>query len=256
MGAGCSNRGTNAPAQPSGEQPTAIEQPSAPTAQAEVKLARSDQLGEYLTDGKGMTLYLFNKDATDKSACVGQCLVNWPIFYGQDLKVPESLNKADFGETVTPDGQKISTYMGWPLYYYIADKKPGDTLGEDVGKVWYVIKPKYSLQFATDAGGNYMVDGRGMTLYLFTNDSKDKSVCAGQCLVNWPPFYDADLILPSVWNKADFGETTTPDGQKITTFKGWPLYYYVNDKVRGDKTGQGVGGVWYVIDPTKQAAAK
>jgi predicted lipoprotein with Yx(FWY)xxD motif len=259
MGAGCFNRGTQAPAAPSGGQPTTIEQPSTPTtptAQAEIKLAKSDTLGEYFTDGKGMTLYLYTKDTADKSVCEGQCLVNWPIFYGQDLKIPEGLNKADFGETVTPDGQKISTYKGWPLYYFIKDKKPGDTLGEDVGKVWYVMKANYSVLFVTDASGNHLVDGRGNTLYLYTKDTANKSVCEGQCLVNWPAFYAEDLVLPSTWNKADFAEIERADKVEQNSFKGWPLYYYVNDKARGDKTGQGVGGVWYVIDPDKQAAAK
>jgi predicted lipoprotein with Yx(FWY)xxD motif len=26
-----------------------------------------------------------------------------------------------------------------PLYYYIKDAKPGDTIGQGVGSVWYVI---------------------------------------------------------------------------------------------------------------------
>lgn len=258
IGAGCSYRATP-PAQPGGEKPSVSEQNGAPVAaRSEIKLARNDTSGEFFTDGKGMTLYLFNKDTADKSVCVGQCLSYWPIFYGgADLVIPGSLNKADFGETTTPDGQKITTYQGWPLYYYIGDKNPGDTLGENVNKVWFVMKPKYSVQFVADDSGNRLVDGRGRTLYLFTKDSKGKSVCEGQCLVNWPPFYEpaSDLIIPSTWSKADFGETTTLSGQKIATYKGWPLYYYINDKARGDKTGQGVGGVWFTIDQDKQAAA-
>ena len=40
-----------------------------------------------------------------------------------------------------PDGTVQATYNGWPLYYYAKDKQPGDTTGQDVGKVWYVIAP-------------------------------------------------------------------------------------------------------------------
>jgi predicted lipoprotein with Yx(FWY)xxD motif len=28
-----------------------------------------------------------------------------------------------------------------------------------------------------------------------------------------------------------------------------PLYYYIKDQAPGDTTGQGVGGVWYVLSP-------
>ena len=36
--------------------------------------------------------------------------------------------------------------------------------------------------------GKILVDGKGMTLYIFTNDQPDKSNCTGDCLVKWPPF--------------------------------------------------------------------
>jgi hypothetical protein len=31
--------------------------------------------------------------------------------------------------------------MGWPLYYYSADKAPGDTNGYGFNKLWYVMSP-------------------------------------------------------------------------------------------------------------------
>ena len=36
------------------------------------------------------------------------------------------------------------TYNGWPLYYFIKDKAPGDTMGQDVkgfGAEWYLVMP-------------------------------------------------------------------------------------------------------------------
>ena len=47
------------------------------------------------------------------------------------------------------------------------------------------------------------------------------------------------------------GTITRDDGTTQTTYKGYPLYYWQNDKKRGDVTGQDVGKVWYVIDPAK-----
>ena len=47
----------------------------------------------------------------------------------------------------------------------------------------------------------------------------------------------------------DFGTITREDGQKQTTFRGFPLYYWVNDKAAGDTLGQNVNSVWFVVDP-------
>lgn len=34
------------------------------------------------------------------------------------------------------------TYNGWPLYYFARDKQAGDTTGQGVGQVWYVVSPQ------------------------------------------------------------------------------------------------------------------
>ena len=49
------------------------------SAGAGVKVAvASSGLGRILVDGRGRTLYLFQKDKRGQSACVGQCTVFWP----------------------------------------------------------------------------------------------------------------------------------------------------------------------------------
>ena len=35
--------------------------------------------------------------------------------------------------------------------------------------------------------GQILVDGKGMTLYMFTKDKNNVSNCSGSCLVKWPP---------------------------------------------------------------------
>ncbi|MBW5448148.1 hypothetical protein GE107_18990 [Cohnella sp. CFH 77786] len=209
----------------------------------------------YLTDGNGMALYLFTKDMADLNSCVGQCLANWPVFGADRLLLADGLDGKDFGSFIRADGTKQITYKGWPLYYWVKDTKPGDITGEGVGKVWYLIKqPFYTVTVGTDPKlGNYLVDANGMTLYYFDKDPKGTSVCSGDCLANWPAFHADKIAVPSGLKAEDFGEIIRPDGAKQTTFKGYPLYYWVKDTKRGDTTGHEVGKVWFVVDPDKFA---
>lgn len=223
-----------------------------------LSLKQSDSLGSYLTDAKGMTLYYFTKDAADVNSCVGQCLANWPIFNANNFTVPAEFSAADFKVFVRADGKEQLTYKGWPLYYWVKDLKAGDTTGDNVGKVWFVIKPSnggVALGTKTDLG-NYLTDANGMTLYYYDKDTKGVSNCSGKCLEKWPLFYAPNIAPPTGVNSADFGTLIRTDGNMQTTYKGFPLYYWVDDKKMGDTTGQDVGHVWYVIDPAKFSGTK
>ena len=106
-----------------------------------VKVAKKDGIGSYLTDIKGMTLYYFKKDSPGKSACEGPCVENWPLFFRETIAPKDGLAASDFGTITRPDGKKQTTYKGMPLYYFVKDTKPGDTLGQGVKDVWYVVNP-------------------------------------------------------------------------------------------------------------------
>ena len=207
----------------------------------------------YLTDSKGMTLYYYTKDADGQSACYGNCATSWPIFYADSVSVPSGLNAGDFGTITRTDNTRQTTYLGWPLYYWFKDKSPGEMTGEGVGKVWYVLDvPAYTIMISTNATlGNYLVDGNGNTLYWFTKDSVGQSACTGDCIKNWPAFTTSSVVVPSALKTVDFSTITRADGTKQVAYKGYPLYYWVKDKKRGDVTGQDVNKVWYVIDPAK-----
>ncbi|TCP21068.1 putative lipoprotein with Yx(FWY)xxD motif [Scopulibacillus darangshiensis] len=100
-----------------------------------------------------------------------------------------------------------------------------------------------------DKVGSYLADAKGMTLYVFKKDKKGVSNCKGECLKKWPVFYAKDMDMPEGYNKSDFGTITRKDtGKKQTTYKGYPLYYFFKDKAKGDIKGQGVKGVWYVVN--------
>jgi predicted lipoprotein with Yx(FWY)xxD motif len=95
--------------------------------------------------------------------------------------------------------------------------------------------------------GTYLVDQKGMTLYIFDKDKEaGKSACYGGCAKSWPPFApeagQAKATEP-------LSIITRDDGTKQYAYKGKPLYYYAKDKKAGDTTGDAVGKVWWIAKP-------
>lgn len=97
--------------------------------------------------------------------------------------------------------------------------------------------------------GTILVDGNGMTLYLYTKDTPNTSNCYNACATAWPPLF-ADSPAAVSGLPGTLSTTTRTDGKKQVTYNGWPLYYYVKDTKVGDVTGQNVGQVWFVINPS------
>jgi predicted lipoprotein with Yx(FWY)xxD motif len=106
-----------------------------------IQLQVKEGMGSYLVDSKGMSLYYFKKDSPGVSACKGECLTKWPVFYTEKVVVQKPLKKKDFGVFARDDGKKQTTYKGLPLYYFFKDTKPGEMNGEGVNNVWGVIYP-------------------------------------------------------------------------------------------------------------------
>lgn len=92
----------------------------------------------YVTDTKGMTLYTFDKDTASQSTCYDKCAQTWPPYVVSGT-VPTTL-PAHIGTTKRTDGSVEYTWNTMPLYYYIGDKKSGDTTGDGVGGVWHLAK--------------------------------------------------------------------------------------------------------------------
>jgi predicted lipoprotein with Yx(FWY)xxD motif len=118
--------------------------PAAPAAGAAavVDVGQNATLGSFLVDSKGMTLYLYTKDSPNTSNCYATCATAWPPLLTSGAPVAGTgVNAAMLGTTKRTDGTMEVTYNGWPLYYWVNDKKPGDTTGENVQNVWFVITP-------------------------------------------------------------------------------------------------------------------
>lgn len=230
-------------------------------------------LGRVMTGEGGRTLYFFAPDVDGKSNCNGGCATTWPVFYKETPTLGDGLTAADFTTITRTDGSKQTAFKGWPLYYFRNDAKAGDVNGENVGNVWQVAKPNYTVLVASrqlvgnngisylfdtkEGTGNslYLVDNVGRTLYLFTPDKKDRNTFTRADLSNntvWPVFEGSIGEIPSTLNKADFG-TISVFGKTQITYKGWPLYYFGNDMaVRGSTKGVSVPrpGVWPVVYKT------
>jgi len=98
--------------------------------------------------------------------------------------------------------------------------------------------------------GGFLVDGAGMTLYIFANDPPDTSTCNTGCVDTWPPLLAgaSGFTLQGDLDPTDYNVATRDDGSSQITYQGQPLYYYAGDSAPGDTNGDGIGGVWFTVD--------
>jgi len=108
------------------------------------------------------------------------------------------------------------------------------------------------LKVAESKLGPIVVDGKGLSVYYFTKDTKDSgtSACTGGCLTAWPPVTTTAAAPSAEGVTGTLGTITTPDGKKQVTINGMPIYYFEKDKAAGDVLGQGVNSVWYLVAPS------
>src|SRR5215211_692493 len=114
--------------------------PEEPQDDATVFVRQNEELGPYLSDEAGMTLYLFTKDTTPgESTCYDQCAENWPPFTADEpLTLPGDV-EGTLTTITRDDGSTQVAYNDIPLYYFAEDQAPGDVLGQGVGDVWFVV---------------------------------------------------------------------------------------------------------------------
>jgi predicted lipoprotein with Yx(FWY)xxD motif len=99
--------------------------------------------------------------------------------------------------------------------------------------------------------GPVLFDGRNRALYLFTRDVRNRSRCYGECAVAWPPFRakNRPRAMRGV-RQSLLGTVRRRDGSRQVTYKGQPLYFYVDDP-RGQVLCNDVpefGGTWYAVN--------
>jgi predicted lipoprotein with Yx(FWY)xxD motif len=100
---------------------------------------RKTPLGTVLVDGRGHTLYLFEKDHNGLSTCTTACAQYWPALTSHGTPragsgVQQSLLRIGRADQVL--------YASHPLYTFAGDKHAGQTSGEGLtnfGAGWYAL---------------------------------------------------------------------------------------------------------------------
>jgi len=92
-----------------------------------------------------------------------------------------------------------------------------------------------------------LVGSNGMTLYIFDKDTAGagKSVCNGPCAQNWPPL----VAATGAGSSGEWTVIARDDGSKQWAYKGKPVYFWAKDQKAGDRTGDGVNGIWHLAKP-------
>lgn len=114
-----------------------------------------------------------------------------------------------------------------------------------------------SISMTSGSHGSYLTGPSGRALYLWVADTNGKSACSGACAKVWPPVVTRGSAVAAHGVKAsDLGTVTRTGGVKQVTYKGHPLYYFIEDSSAGMTKGQGndgFGARWWLVSPTGSA---
>jgi predicted lipoprotein with Yx(FWY)xxD motif len=101
--------------------------------------------------------------------------------------------------------------------------------------------------------GSILFGPRRQAIYLFDKETSDSSQCYGACGEAWPPVLTkGDPGAGDGVEAKLLGTTERDDGSTQVTYRGHPLYYYVDDPA-GEVLCHNVdefGGRWLVVEPS------
>jgi predicted lipoprotein with Yx(FWY)xxD motif len=97
-------------------------------------------------------------------------------------------------------------------------------------------------------GKTLLANMRGRTLYRLSVERRGHFICTnGACLALWKPLVVARGTKPA--GAHSLGTVKRPDGRLQVTYKGGPLYTFVQDRKPGQMKGDGFKdvGVWHAV---------
>jgi len=130
--------------------------------------------------------------------------------------------------------------------------------GTASGKATGSAKPVKVEAAGVPGVGKVLVTSKGYTLYMFAPDNHRAVTCTGTCAGTWPPLMlpaGAAPLAGSGVKQSLLGSAPDPEGGRVVTYNGWPLYGYTGDVQPGQATGQDIdlnGGDWYVMRASGQ----
>ena len=103
---------------------------------------RSSRFGRMLWGPKQQAIYIFERDARNRTRCYGECAKAWPPVYTKGRPIAGSgVRPSLLGSIRRRDGRRQVTYAGKPLYFY-AHEGPRQVLCHNVnlnGGLWWVV---------------------------------------------------------------------------------------------------------------------
>ncbi len=228
-------------------------------------------LGLLLTTKQDESVYVFDRDTADSTACDTDCMTTWvPL-------VAPRLAQAQGAWTIfqRAPGVRQWVYRGKPLYTYRLDEGSWSQQGTDQrgwSNVYTHAAPRFPESFTVQPtfAGEVLADALGMTIYTYRcgDDSIDQlacdhpddtqvyrmAMCGGgdpqRCLQHWPYVVagaDEESINRS-WRIARidpltgrFADASAPNALRVWTFRDRPIYTYGGDNEPGDVNGGGTG---------------
>jgi predicted lipoprotein with Yx(FWY)xxD motif len=233
-------------------------------------ISTGEVLESFRADKDGFALYIFDADLLNESACYGlngdSCITAWPpLLADTGAKPTSAMSVLDLA-----NGQQQWAYKGKALYFFAGDTAAGDSNGANIGNVWHLANKLPAIQRVVDdisrlsSTGEVSVllpnvdnnnalevsqnDKDQFTLYTFDNDEAGISNCNDGCAVAWPPFIASEDETAS----GAFSKTARTDGNMQWAYNDKPLYFFGSDAEKGDMNGDGVGGVWHIIQPAAE----
>jgi predicted lipoprotein with Yx(FWY)xxD motif len=145
LAAGCGNNSDSGASGSGGYGSGAAAPTSNPASGVATITVASTKIGMILVDGSGRTLYLFEKDQPNQSACAGACVAAWPVDQSSGTpKAGSDVTASLLGTIKRGDGSTQVTYNKHPLYYFARDSGPGQQSGQGIdafGAKWFVVTP-------------------------------------------------------------------------------------------------------------------
>lgn len=119
-------------------------------------------------------------------------------------------------------------------------------LTDESGATDEIVQPLVK-SYSHLALGNILTDSKDMALYIYIKDTEGTSACYDDCAAKWPPLLAVGEIKAESRLANELGMIERTDGTKQATYRGKPLYYYFEDTVSGEASGEGVNDAWFVV---------